>query len=225
MELLDESGLLEPVLPEAARMKGVPQPPQYHPEGDVWTHTLHVLEHLPPCEPVLGWAALLHDVGKPETMTVTDRIRFNGHDEAGARITRRVLSRLRCPNDLVEAVAGIVANHMRFKDAPRMGTAAFKRFIRLPWFDELLALHRYDRLGADRSLETYEEVVRRRAALPPEEVRPAPLLRGADLIGLGYSPGPEFREILNALEEAQLEGLVRTREEALALVRERFPRP
>jgi poly(A) polymerase len=224
MELLDQSGLLAHVLPEAARMKGVPQPQRYHPEGDVWTHTLHVLGQLPACSPVLGWAALLHDVGKPETMTVAGRIRFHGHGEAGARIARSVLERLRFPAATVEAAASLVANHTRFKDVPAMGPATFKRFIRLPWFDELLALHRCDRLGAGRSLEVYEEVIRRRSELRPEDVRPEPLLDGDALIGLGYRPGPQFREILDALEEAQLDGAVRTRGEAVEFVTRRFPR-
>jgi poly(A) polymerase len=223
MELLDECGLLEPVLPEVARMKGVPQPPQFHPEGDVWTHTLHVLEQLPPCSPALGWAVLLHDAGKPETITFADRIRFNGHDEAGARIARRILTRLRCPKAVVDAVESMIANHMRFKDVPKMGLGAFKRFVRLPHFDELLELHRLDRLGASRSLDAYEEVVRRRATLTPEMVRPAPLLRGEDLIELGYRPGPRFREILTALEDAQLEGMVETREQAIEFVARQFP--
>jgi poly(A) polymerase len=223
IELLDAAGLLHHVLPEMERLKGVAQPPDYHPEGDVWTHTLLVLEALPACTPELGWAALLHDIGKPATMTVEDRIRFHGHAEKGARMARAILTRLRASNGLIEAVASHIAAHMRFKDAPKMGEAAFRRFLRLPRFDELLALHEADRRGSRMDLETLELVHRRRAALSPAEIRPRPLLSGRELIALGYAEGPVLGTMLKALEEEQLEGRLHTREGALEWIKARFP--
>ena len=223
LELLDAAGLLHHVLPEMERLKGVAQPPDYHPEGDVWTHTLLVLEALGPCTPELGWAALLHDVGKPATMTVEDRIRFHGHAEKGARMARAILSRLRASNELIEAVTSHIAAHMRFKDAPKMGEAAFRRFLRLPRFDELLALHEADRRGSRMDLETLELVRRRRAALTAADIRPRPLVSGRELMALGYAEGPALGTMLKALEEEQLEGRLHTREEALEWIKARFP--
>lgn len=224
-ELLDASGLLDILLPEAARMKGVPQPPQFHPEGDVWTHTLLLLENLPSAAPLpLALAALLHDTGKPPTFTVTDRIRFNGHAEAGARIAARVLQRLKYPSAIIDASVSLVKNHMRFMDLPRMGAAARKRFFRLPHFDDQLELYRLDLLGGLRPLDGYEHARRLRAELTEEQLRPAPLLTGDDLIELGYTPGPLFKQILDTLEEHQLEGTLSTRDEALRFVHTLFDR-
>jgi poly(A) polymerase len=226
LELLDSTGLLEHVLPEVARMKGVAQPPEFHPEGDVWTHTLLVLDALEtPCPPALAWAALLHDVGKPETLRVSDRIRFHGHAEAGALRAREILTRLRASRALIDAVASHIGAHMRFQDVSKMGEAAFRRFLRLPGFDELLALHRADRLGSLQDLAAYELVVRRRAALTPEQIRPRPLLTGSDLQRLGYPPGPSMGEMLRALEEEQLEGHLRSAAEAQAWFMEHYPLP
>ena len=222
-ELLDASGLLHELLPEVERMKGVPQPPDYHPEGDVWTHTLLVLEAVGPCTPELGWAALLHDIGKPSTISMEDRIRFHGHGETGARMAREILNRLRASNELIAAVVSHVAAHMRFQDAPRMGEAAFRRFLRQPRFDELLALHEADRRGSRMDLHTAELVRRRRAALTAADIHPKPLLSGRELMALGYPEGPELGRILKALEEEQLEGRVRTRDEAMRWVRDQFP--
>lgn len=223
LELLDSSGLLHHVLPEVERLKGVPQPPDYHPEGDVWTHTLLVLETLGPSEPALAWAALLHDIAKPETMSIADRIRFHGHAEKGAILARQILSRLRASNELIDSVASLVGAHMRFQDVPKMGEAAFRRFLRLPHFEDLLLLHRADSLGSRKGLGTLDQIARRRATLTEADIRPAPLLNGDDLIELGYRPGPDMGEILQALEEEQLEGRLRTREEATNWLRRRFP--
>jgi poly(A) polymerase len=223
LEMLDASGLLPHVLPEAARLKGVPQPADFHPEGDVWTHTMLVLDSLGPCTPALGWAALLHDIAKPETIQFTDRIRFHGHSEKGAGAARRILTRLRCSNELTEAVAALVGAHMRFQDVPKMGEAAFRRFLRLPHFEELLQLHRADCLGARKGSETLELIARRRATLTEADIHPEPLLRGDDLIELGYPPGPAMGEMLRALEEEQLEGNLRSREEAVRWLKGRFP--
>jgi poly(A) polymerase len=225
LELLDASGLLHHVLPEVERLKGVPQPPDYHPEGDVWTHTLLVLGQLGACEPALGWAALLHDIAKPGTISVTDRIRFHGHAEKGAMLARQILTRLRASNDLTEAVASLVGAHMRFQDVEKMGEAAFRRFVRLPHFEDLQRLHRADCLGSQKGLKTFELIARRRATLTEADIRPAPLLRGDDLIELGYRPGPAMGEILKALEEEQLEGRLRTREDARRWLQDRSPQP
>ncbi len=225
LELLDDSGLLRHVLPEVERLKGVPQPPDFHPEGDVWTHTLLVMETLGRSEPALAWAALLHDIAKPETMSVVDRIRFHGHAEKGAILARKILTRLRASNELIDAVASLVGAHMRVQDVPKMGEAAFRRFVRLPRFEDLLLLHRADSLGSRKGLETLDQIARRRATLTESDIRPAPLLNGDDLIELGYRPGPSMGEILQALEEEQLEGRLRTREEAEKWLQGRFAQP
>lgn len=224
-ELLDDSGLLAVILPEVARMKGVHQPPDFHPEGDVWIHTLGLLERLaaPPLE--LALAALLHDVGKPLTQTFEDRIRFSGHDRVGAALARDILTRLRYPNSTIDAVAALTAQHMRFKDAPQMSGATFKRFVRQPLFDTLLELHRLDLLASQRPLANYHAVRRRRDQLPPEQLHPAPLLTGRDLIALGYPPGPAFSAVLHALEEEQLDGRIATRDAAEQFVRAFFLKP
>ncbi len=223
-ELLDRAGLLREVLPEVDRMKGVEQPPEFHPEGDVWIHTLLLLEKLPPrCSSALAWGALLHDVGKPPTFRVApDRIRFDGHVEVGTRMAEEICRRLHFSNEDTRQIAALVANHMRFADAERMKESTLKRFLRLPRFDEHLALHRIDCLSSHGNLELYDFVRERRQQMPEEEIRPAPLLTGDDLIGLGYEPGPLFREILSTVEDAQLEGALHGKDEALAFVLRQF---
>jgi putative nucleotidyltransferase with HDIG domain len=218
-ELLDSTGLLDILLPEVHRMHGVAQPPDYHPEGDVWVHTLGLLERLEEPSLELALAALLHDVGKPPTQTFEDRIRFSGHEDAGARMTREILSRLKYPNDVIESVESLVAQHMMFKDAPRMGESRFRRFVRQPGFETLLELHRLDLLAADRPLDSHEAVQGRRDAIPPEHLRPQPLANGDDLIALGATPGPRFGAILRQLEDEQLEGRVVSREAAIEFIR------
>jgi poly(A) polymerase len=224
-ELLDESGLLEQVLPEVARMKGVEQPPQFHPEGDVWIHTLRLLELLPPaCSRTLAWGSLLHDVGKPSTFRVApDRIRFDGHVEIGTRLAEDICRRLHFSNRDTEQIAALVANHMRFADVEKMKESTFKRFVRLPDFAEHLELHRIDCLGSHGMLDLYEHTKKKIATLPEQEVFPAPLLTGNDLISEGYRPGPLFREILAAVEDAQLEGWLHDRDEAMEFVRRQYP--
>jgi putative nucleotidyltransferase with HDIG domain len=222
---LDETGLLAQVLPEVVKMKGVAQPPQYHPEGDVWIHTLLLLEGLPAgSPPELAWAALLHDVGKPATYRVApDRIRFDGHVEVGVRIAEEICRRLRFPNQETEQILSLIANHMRFADVRKMKESTLKRFFRLPQFDEHLALHRLDCLASHGSLELYDFARHRFENLPEEQVRPSLLVTGKDLIEAGYRPGPQFSEMLELAEDAQLEGAVHNRDEALALIRERWP--
>ena len=226
-ELLDETDLLVQVLPEISRMKGVAQPPQYHPEGDVWIHTLMLLEQLDSgCPMTLGWGALLHDVGKPPTFReAPDRIRFDGHVEVGVAIGADICRRFRFSNDEANHILGLIENHMRFADAPRMKASTLKRFFRLNNFPEHLALHRMDCLAAHRNLEIWNFVRERYESTPVEAFRPAPLISGRELIEAGYTPGPTFKEILHAVEEAQLEGMIGTPEEAMALIRERFGLP
>jgi putative nucleotidyltransferase with HDIG domain len=226
-ELLDETGLLAEVLPELVRMKGVEQPQQFHPEGDVWIHTLMLLEQLPTgCPMTLAWGALLHDVGKPPTFRrAPDRIRFDGHVEVGVAMGAEICRRFRFSNEETRQVLALIENHMRFADAPRMKESTIKRFFRLECFDEHLALHRMDCMAAHGNLDIYDFVRERRAEMSEETVRPRPLLTGRELIAAGYAPGPAFKEMLTAAEDAQLEGAVTTKEEALALVRERFGAP
>lgn len=224
-EMLDETGLLEDVLPEVAAMKGVAQPPEYHPEGDVWTHTLLLLERLERPTATLAVGALLHDVGKPPTFRVAERIRFDGHVEAGVELARVILHRLRFSNHQTEQVVALVGNHMRFKDAPNMRASTLKRFMRTPRFEEHLELHRLDCLSSNGRLDTWRMVKSRYELMPPEELKPPPLVTGEDLIAEGYQPGPEFGRMLRVVEDAQLEGRIGSREEALALVREQFGEP
>jgi putative nucleotidyltransferase with HDIG domain len=223
--LLDATGLLAQVLPEVARMKGVAQPPQYHPEGDVWVHTLLLLDGLAAeCPMALAWAALLHDVGKPSTFRVApDRIRFDGHVEAGVRIAEDICRRLRFPNHETEQILSLIANHMRFADVRKMKESTLKRFFRLQHFDQHLALHRLDCLASHGSLDLYDFARQRFETLPEEQVRPRLLLNGKDLIEAGYRPGPQFTQMLAMAEDAQLEGVIHTREQALALIQAHWP--
>jgi poly(A) polymerase len=225
-ELLDETGLLAEVLPEIARMKGVEQPPQYHPEGDVWVHTLGLLGQLEEgCSATLAWGALLHDVGKPPTFRrAPDRIRFDGHVEVGVAIGADILRRFRFSNEESHQILALIENHMRFADACRMKTSTLKRFFRLDGFDEHLALHRMDCMAGSGNLEHWEFVWERWLAMPEETVRPKPLISGRELIAAGYAPGAGFKEMLRAVEDAQLEGTIGSADEAMRLVRERFPK-
>ena len=219
-ELLDQTGLLREVLPEIERMKGVQQPPQYHPEGDVWVHTLLLLEGLQPkCSKTLALGVLLHDVGKPPTFRVApDRIRFDQHAEVGTKMAEEICHRFRMSNDEIEQVSALVANHMRFGDVKKMKESTLKRFFRLPQFQEHLELHRLDCLSSHRDLSLYEYAKENFYNMPEEQIRPEPLLNGDDLIAAGYKPGPQFKELLTAVEDAQLEGAISTKEEALSLV-------
>ncbi len=226
-DLLDLCWLLSIILPEIAAMKGVEQPPQYHPEGDVWTHTLLMLEGLPAgCSATLAWGVLLHDVGKPATFRSAretgDRIRFDGHVDVGLAIGKQILGRLRFSNDDTDQILSLVEHHMKFKDVGRMRPATLKRFVRLPRFEEHLALHRLDCLSSHRNLEAYEFVTDFIRTTPPEVVRPGKLVTGEDVLGLGYKPGPIVGRILAAVEEAQLNGDVGSREEAISFVQSKF---
>jgi poly(A) polymerase len=224
-ELLDQTGLLKQVLPEIDRLHGVEQPPQYHPEGDVWIHTLLLLEKLTEgASPTLAWGALLHDVGKPATFERSpDRIRFNGHVEVGVRIAAEICRRLRFSNEETVQILALVENHMRFGDVERMKESTLKRFFRLSRFPEHLELHRMDCLSSHGDLTLYDYARQRFAATPEEAVKPKLLVTGEDLIAAGYKPGPEFKQMLTAAEDAQLEGRIQTKAQGLALVRGNFP--
>jgi poly(A) polymerase len=222
--LLDQIGLLREVLPEISAMKGVEQPRQFHPEGDVFVHTLLLLDKLPqPCSPTLAWGALLHDVGKPATFRIApDRIRFDGHVDVGVKMAEEICRRLRFSNDDTGQILALVDNHMRFAQAQQMKESTFKKFVRMPRFEEHLELHRMDCQASHGDLTSFNFVREKMAAMPADVMRPAPLITGTDLIEAGYSPGPEFKKILAAIEDGQLEGRLRDRDEAMDFVRHQF---
>ena len=221
-ELLRETGLLRLLLPEIEALRGVEQPPQFHPEGDVWTHTMLMLDEMRDPSPQLAWGVLLHDVGKPDTYSVTDRIRFHGHVERGVEIAADICSRLRFSNADTDRVVALVRNHMKFMALRQMRPGKLRRFLEQPHIEEHLELHRADCLGSHARLDNYEFAV---AALEriAEQGPVQRLLTGDDLKSAGYEPGPLFGKILALVEERRLEGEVSSRDEALALVRERFP--
>ncbi len=223
--LLDETGLLREVLPEIVAMKGVEQPPQFHPEGDVFVHTLLLLDKLPhPCPVTLAWGALLHDVGKPATFRIApDRIRFDGHVDVGVKIAEDICRRLRFSNDDTEQILALVDNHMRFAHVQQMKESTFKRFVRMSRFDEHLQLHRLDCEASHGNLASYSFTREKIASMPREIMQPALLINGDDLIALGYKPGPQFKKILSAVEDGQLEGRLHSKEEATAFVGIEFP--
>lgn len=226
-ELLDQTGLLVVLLPEVARMKGVAQPPQFHPEGDVWIHTRMMIEGLrAKTSPTLAWGVLLHDVGKPPTFRSAeqtgDRIRFDEHDRIGARMAAEICRRMRFSNDDADQIEALVANHMRFKDVPAMRPATLKRFVRLPRFEEHLELHRLDCLASHGNLDNYEFVQSFLRETPAEQVHPARLVTGDDLRSMGFRPGPIFKQILHEIEEAQLDGRLHEREQAIEFVRNTY---
>jgi poly(A) polymerase len=225
LQLLDESGLLHEILPEVEAMKNVLQPPQFHPEGDVFTHTRLMMEALREPSTVLAFSCLLHDVGKPPTFVVatekdgSERIRFNEHDQVGAELAEKILSRLRFPNDQKDAILACIDNHMTFKDVTRMRRATLRRLLARDTFAEELELHRIDCLSSHRDLGNYEFLKAKQmefAAIPP---KPPPLVNGNDLIQLGMRPGPPLGKLLQEIEELQLEDKLRTREEALVYAR------
>ena len=224
-DLLDSSGLMRVILPEIDAMKGCLQPEQFHPEGDVFQHTRLMLQFLPEKVSVpLVFSVVLHDVAKPRTATVdeTGRIRFSGHDRLGAEMTEEIMRRLRFSGAEIEATVEMVRQHMVFKDVPKMRVAKLKRFMARPTFEDELELHRVDCEGSHRMLDNYEFLLRKREEFANEPIIPLPLVRGDDLIALGLKPGPKFGEILEAAETQQLEGKLRTREEALEWVKREY---
>ncbi|MEE9276731.1 MAG: HD domain-containing protein [bacterium] len=221
-QLLLDAGLLGEILPEAAAMDGVLQPPEFHPEGDVWTHVRLMLDRMEAPTPSLAWGVLLHDVGKPPTFQRADRIRFNGHAKAGTKMTEDICARLQMSNEDAQRIRDLVAHHMRFLHVRQMRESRLKRFLREPFMPDLLELHRLDCLVSHGGLRTNNFCREKLAELEAEGLTPARLLDGEGLIAMGFSPGPLFAEILEAVEDEQLEGRVQTREEAEAFVRRRF---
>ena len=228
LQLLDESGLLHEILPEVEAMKGVEQPPQFHPEGDVFVHTKLMMDELREPSTVLAFSCLLHDVGKPPTFTISqekdgsERIRFNEHDQIGAQMADAILKRLRFPNDEREAILACIDNHMTFKDVTKMRRSTLRRLLARPTFAEELELHRIDCQSSHRDLENYAFLKTKQsefAAIPP---KPPPLITGHDLIALGMEPGPALGAMLREVEEQQLEDKLRSREDALEYVRGRL---
>ena len=223
-ELLSTSGLLDSLLPEVAALRGVEQPPEFHPEGDVWIHTMLMLEGLrSPSEP-LAWGVLLHDIGKPDTFQMADRIRFHGHVDRGLELAQGICSRLRFSKSDTARVLALVGNHMKFMDLQRMRPGKVRHFVEQEHFEDHLELHRLDCLASHGKLDNYEFARDRQVEFSSEEPV-EPLLTGDDLKTEGYRPGPVFGEILALIEELHLDGELADRASALELVRERFPLP
>ena len=222
LDLLDQSGLLQNILPEISRTHGCEQPPQFHPEGDVYVHTRLMLSLLPAdVSPLLALSVLLHDIGKPGTYSfdeIDQRIRFNGHDQKGAEMAIEIMTRLRFSNEEIDTVVEAIRNHMVFKDTPNMRPAKLRRFMGRPNFPLELELHRVDCLGSHGDLQTYDLLANKQKEFENEPIIPPPLLTGRDLIALGLKPGPRFGEILEAVQTAQLDGEVRDRAGALQLL-------
>ena len=223
LELLDRSGLLQIILPEIIAMKGTEQSPEYHPEGDVFTHTLLLLSHLESPSETLAYGCLLHDVAKPNCIRRDgDRITFYGHTEQGAEMAEAILKRLKRGRAVWERVAYLVRNHLRLVQAPQMRLSTLKRFLREDGIEELLELARIDALSSNGDMSYYQFCQERRGELREEEIRPEPLVRGGDLIELGFKPGPQFKEILRQVEDAQLGGELHNRDQALEWIRSKF---
>lgn len=224
-DLLDESGLLRAILPEIEPMKGCEQPPQFHPEGDVFQHTRLMLQLLPnEVSAPLVFSVILHDVAKPKTAHVdpTGRIRFNDHDKRGAEMTERIMERLRFSRAEIDAAVEMVRQHMVFKDVPHMREAKLKRFMARPTFNEELELHRVDCASSHGMLDNFEFLLRKREEFANEPIIPPPLVNGADLISLGLKPGPKFGEILEAVETRQLEGELQDRQSAIEWIKREY---
>ncbi len=221
---LIDLGLMAHIAPEVLDMAGVPQPPAFHPEGDVLVHTLIMLGLMRTPSPELAMGVLLHDVGKPGTFQVADRIRFHNHTRLGAKLAGAICRRLRFSSDQSRHIVRLVADHHRFMHVRQMRSSTLKRFLRTERFEDHLELHRLDCLASHGNLENYTFCRQALETLDPEEIRPVPLITGHDLIRLGYLPGPAFKQVLSRVEDAQLEGTVADREGALALARETFGR-
>ncbi len=222
-DLLDESGLLRQVLPEMEALKGCDQPPEFHPEGDVFVHTRLMISMLAPDASLpLVLSVLFHDIGKPATRIVdeTGRIRFNGHEGVSAGMTLRLLQRLRFSNEVIDAVIPAVRLHMSFKDVPNMRVATLKRMMARPTFEEELELHRVDCLASHGMLDNHATLLAKREEFGHEPLIPKPLITGDDLIALGWKPGKRFADVLQAVQTRQLEGTLTSRQEALAWIAE-----
>lgn len=227
LRMLKQTNLLRFVLPEVQDMDNVPQPPEFHPEGDVFRHTCIVLEELYDIMDgnignELAMGALLHDIGKPPTYEEKDRIRFNGHDRVGARMAQKVCKRLRFSKKQTERITALVRDHLKFKDVFNMRESTLRRFISTPYFGDHLNLHLADCRGSHGMTEAYDFIRKKLEEYKHTEIKPKPLLSGNDLIDLGYEPGPLFSEILNDVEEQQLEGTLKNKNEAVEYVEQNF---
>lgn len=221
LQLLDETGLLVAILPEVAAMKGVEQPPQFHPEGDVYVHTMIMMEMLSCPNPVLAFATLLHDIGKPRTMKITDRIRFSGHDVVGAKMAEDMLRRLRFSNKDIDAIVQCIRNHMNIMHVQQMRVGKLKRLMAADTFASELELHRIDCASSHGMLDNYHFLCGKIEAFKDVDIKPKPLVSGHDLIALGMTPSPVFKDILNEGLDLQLEGVFNDRDAALAWLAER----
>jgi len=219
IRLMEELGLLRHILPEVSDMVGVEQPPNLHPEGDLFEHVMLMLSHLDDPSPELAWGALLHDIGKPKTIVYEDRIRYPGHEAVGARLASDVCHRLRMSRESRDTIAYLVKRHMGFKDVQNMRLGTLKKFLGHPSFAELLALHRVDALASGGDLTYHDFCVQKIEELGEERVKPEPLITGHDLIELGLEPGPRFSQILSTIQDEQLDEKLTTREQALARAR------
>ena len=228
LDLLYDSGILAILLPEICALRGCQQPPQFHPEGDVYNHLRLMLSHLPHNpDPRLVWAVLLHDIGKPATFSrdADGRIRFNGHELVGAEIARRILTRLRFCNDDIDYITTCVRNHMAFKDAPQMRPATLKKMLARPTFATELELHRIDCLGCHGDLSIYQFLLERQQELSREQIKPPPLLNGHDVMAFGIPSGPLVGKILNEAYDLQLENAFPNRQAALDWLKNRLALP
>lgn len=225
LDLLHESGLLEQILPEIEGMRGIQQPPEFHPEGDVFTHTRLALDSLRRPSPTLALGTLLHDVGKPPTFSLKERIRFDGHVELGAQMAEAICRRLRLSGEETERIVELERNHLRFMHVHEMRKSTLTRFLRTPYFSDHLELHRVDCLSSHGNLDTYRFCVGKIKELHAQIPPAPPLIKGQDLIDMGYRPGPVFKEILDAVEDLQIESTLRTRSDAVDYVLKNFPLP
>ena len=224
---LTNYGLLRHIMPEIEIMKGVEQPPQFHPEGDVFVHTCLVLDKMYEnsdgnVSPELALSGLLHDVGKPPTFTVSDRIRFNGHDRVGAAMSKKICRKLKLSNKQIQRIESLVREHLKFKDVFNMRDSTFKRFVAMDYFDDHMALHKADCEASHGMMGAYEFIINKRSEFTEDQIKPEPLINGDDLIRLGFKPGPIFSKILNSVEEMQLEGNITNKDQAIDYVRDNY---
>ncbi len=221
--LLKDCGILKVILPEITDLIGVEQPQKFHPEGDVFTHTIKALGLLKPeASPVLSWSVLLHDIGKPPTKTVTDRIRFHNHDRVGAVMAREILRRLRASNTLIKGVEACIENHMNFKNVKQMRLSTLKKMLTRETIDEELELHRIDCLASHGILDNYNYLIEKRMQISSDKLKPQPYIKGKDLIELGLNPGPLFGELLAEIYDLQLEEKISSRDEAIKVLKQKI---
>ena len=222
LKLLDLTSLLKNILPEVDNLKGIGQPQLFHPEGDVFTHTLLMLEQLKNPSLVLAFACLFHDIGKPATFQISDRIRFSGHDKIGAQMTDRILRELRFSNKEREEIVACVENHMRMMEAPKMRDSTLKRLFARSTFEEELKLHYIDCIASHRDLGIWRFLKKKYDEFKRSPVIPRPLLNGYELIKMGFTPGPIFGKIHKQMQDLQLEGKLKNKTEARRWVYKKF---